>query len=288
MLTVKLFYRFALLLIIFQLGACSTIIENQTSKLADNLTDTILNFNDPDTVKEATPTFLILIDSMARHKDASGKTQLAAAQMFGSFSGAFVTDPERQKILSKKAFYYVKEGSCKIDKSWCKVNSLSNLEFTQLVDAIDDDNVNIAYAYAVAWLGYIQTHADDWAVVAQLAKSQQVLEKIVLVNETLDNAGPHLYLGAIESTLPPALGGKPNIAKAHFERGIELTAGKSLLIKVEYARRYARGTFNKTLHHQLLTEVLAADPQQEGLTLMNSWAQDQAQLLLSDENEYFD
>lgn len=285
---VKPFYQYITLAIIIQLSACSAIIDKQSTKFADNLNETILNFDDPATVKEATPTFLILVDSMARHEDSSGQTQLAAAKMYGSFSGAFVTDAKRQKVLSNKAFYYAKAGSCKIEKSWCHADTLNNADFTALVANINEDNLPVVYAYAVAWLSYIQTHADDWAVVAQLAKSQQALTKIAQVDEAYDNAGPHLYLGAIESTLPPALGGKPDIAKAHFERGIELTQGKSLLIKVEYARRYARGIFDKELHHQLLTQVLSANPQQEGLTLMNSWAQEQAQMLLDDENEYFD
>jgi len=285
---VQFFTRSLFVILAIQLGACSSIINQQTNKAADGLTQTILNFEDPATIREATPTFLVIIDSMARHEDSSGDTQMAAAQMYGSFAGAFVTEPKRQKILSKKAFYYAKSGSCKLDVNWCNADGLTNSEFTVLVDTINADNVAIAYAYSVAWLGYIQTHADDWAVVAQLAKSQEILKKVVLIDEAHDNAGPHLYLGAIESTLPPALGGKPDIAKAHFDRGIELTEGKSLLIKVEYARRYARGIFDKALHHQLLTDVINATPKHEGLTLMNSWAQDQAQLLLDDENEYFD
>ena len=284
----KQLYRYLFIALMIQLSACSSIIENKTNKFADNLTETILNFSDPATVKEATPTFLILIDSMARHEDSSGKTQLAAAQMYGSFSGAFVTDPKRQKILSSQAFFYAKAGSCKIESRWCNVDTLKNTEFTTLVESIDAQTLPVAYAYAVAWLGYIQTHSDDWAVIAQLARSQAILEKVVIINEAYDNAGPHLYLGAIASTLPVALGGKPDIAQHHFKRGIELTQGKSLLIKVEYARRYARGIFDKELHHAILTEVVSADPQQKDLTLMNSWAQEQAQMLLDDENEYFD
>ena len=286
--TVNFIARSLFITLVIQLGACSYIIDKQTNKLTDNLTQTILNFEDPATIKEATPTFIVLIDSMARHDDSSGETQMAAAQMYGSFAGAFVSNPKRQKRLSEKAFFYAQAGSCKLDERWCNANTLTNNEFIKLVDDITTDNLTIAYDYSVAWLGYIQTHADDWAVVAQLAKSQQILEKVVLLDEAHDNAGPHLYLGAIESTLPPALGGKPDIAKAHFDRGIEITQGKSLLIKVEYARRYARNIFDKDLHHQLLTDVLAADPKKEGLTLMNSWAQDQAQLLLDDENNYFD
>ena len=96
--------------------ACSAIVENQTNKFTDNLSSTILNFEDPETVKAATPTFLILIDSVARGEDANGATQMTAAQMFGSFAGAFVTEPQRQKVLANKAWQYAQSGSCKIDQ----------------------------------------------------------------------------------------------------------------------------------------------------------------------------
>ena len=59
-------------------------------------------------------------------------------------------------------------------------------------------------------------------------------------------------------------------------------------MKVEYARRYGRLMFEQELHHQLLTEVLAADPIEPGLTLLNSWAQQQAAALLEDESDYFE
>lgn len=268
--------------------ACSAIVENQTNKFTDNLSSTILNFEDPETVKAATPTFLILIDSVARGEDANGATQMTAAQMFGSFAGAFVTEPQRQKVLANKAWQYAQSGSCKIDQKYCQLNSISNNEFKLFIDNLSEDDAKTSYAYAVAWLGYIQTHSDDWTALAQLAKAQAVLEKVVIFDETIDNAGPHLYLGAIASTLPPALGGKPAVAKTHFLRAIELTQGQSLLVKVEYARRYARTMFDKELHHQLLIDVINSPVKAEGLTLMNAWAQDQAELLLASEDEYFD
>jgi len=276
------------LLICIVLSSCSAIIDKQTAKFTQNLSDTVLNFEDPETVKTATPTFLILIDSMAKGENASAEAKLSAAQMFGSFAGAFVSDPKRQKILSRKALDYAREGSCKTDKKFCKIEKLSSAEFKAFSQSLERKDLAASYALAVAWLGYIQTHADDWAVIADLAKAQLLLERILILDESYDNAGPHLYMGAIASTLPPALGGKPEVAKMHFEKGIALTQGKSLLIKVEYARRYARSVFDKELHHQLLSEVIQADPIVDGLTLMNSWAQQQAILLLADENEYFD
>ena len=74
----------------------------------------------------------------------------------------------------------------------------------------------------------------------------------------------------------PAVGGRPALGRTHFERAIELSGGRHLLAKVLFAEHYARLVFDRELHDQLLTEVLAADIEAEGLTLMNAIAREQA------------
>ena len=78
------------------------------------------------------------------------------------------------------------------------------------------------------------------------------------------------------------------LARAHFEKAIEVSAGKHLMAKVLYAQQYARLMFEQELHDQLLQEVLAADPQAEGLTLINQLAKQQAAPLLAESAEYFE
>lgn len=269
-------------------SGCSYIIENQTNKAAQHLSDTLLNYEDPATVAAAIPTFLLLIDSIANSDNASANSQLSAAQMYGAYSSAFVTDNHRQKILTTKAFSYAQLGCCQKDKKWCALDELNQEKFAGFVAKLNKKDSELTYAYAAAWLSYIQSHGDDWNVIADLSKAKLLLESVVTYNETYDNAGAHLYLAAIASSLPPALGGQPDVGKYHFDRAIELTGGRHLLLKVEYARRYARLIFDKELHHRLLTEVLTAEPKQEGLTLMNTWAQQEAKKLLDDEDRYFD
>ena len=276
-----------LLILYLFLTGCSTIIEKQTASFSDSLTKTMLNFEDPKTVDEAMPTFIILLDSFARAPDASPKVKLAAGQLLSAYSGAFVVEEKRARTLATLAYNYTKQGACLTDKKWCNVDTLSTKAFEKFVSNLKPREINILYPYATTWLGYINTHSDDWNAIANLQHCKMLLERSVEFDESYDNAGGHLYLGAIASALPAALGGKPDIAKQHFERAIELTEGKSLLVKVEYARRYARETFNKALHHQLLTEVTKADPVVPDLTLMNTWAQQQAETLLASENDYF-
>ncbi len=279
--------QYLILLLCMNLFACSSLIEKKAASFGDNLTQSMLNFEDPATVAGAMPTFIILIDSLARDKEASSQSKLAASQLIGAYSSAFVHDEKRQKALADLAFTYAKEGSCKAEEKWCGVDKLSPKDFNAFVQKLEPADVPIIYSYAGAWLGYINANSDDWNVIASLQHCKILLEKIVELDENYDHAGAHLYLGAIAAALPEAIGGKPEIAKAHFDRAIELTKGQSLLVKVEYARRYARATFNKNLHHELLIEVLAADPKSPGLTLMNTWAQQQATELLATENDYF-
>ena len=59
------------------------------------------------------------------------------------------------------------------------------------------------------------------------------------------------------------------------------------MAKVFYAESYARMIFDRELHDRLLTEVLSADPQAPGLTLMNTIAQEQARALMESADDYF-
>jgi hypothetical protein len=99
--------------------------------------------------------------------------------------------------------------------------------------------------------------------------------------------GPELYLGVFETLLPPAMGGRPEVGRDHFERAIALAEGKFLPAKVFFARQYARLVFDRELHDKLLTEVMGADARVEGLTLVNLIAKEQASELLESADEYF-
>ncbi len=278
------------LLFVFGLlaGGCSFIIDTQTSNAAEQLSQTILNYEDPATVSAALPTLLIVMDSYAQSDNSSGDAKLSAAKLYGAYAGAFVEEPGRRKTLTSTAYRYARDGSCKEDFKWCDLEKLDNQSFTNFVQNLEVSELDIVYAYAVAWLSYIEAHSDDWNAIANLPKPQQLFTYVVEQDESYDHAGAHLYLAALALTIPPALGGKPEVGRQHFERAIELTEGRNLVTQVEYARRYARLVFDRDLYHLLLTGVLASDPHQEGLTLMNVWAQQQAQILLDDESDYFD
>jgi hypothetical protein len=83
------------------------------------------------------------------------------------------------------------------------------------------------------------------------------------------------------------LGGQPERGRQHFERAVALSEGRNLMIKVLYARSYARLVFDRPLHDRLLGEVLAADPEMAGLVLTNTLARQEASELLAGADDYF-
>ena len=253
--------------------------------MADDLASTILNSQDVQTVREGIPAYLLMIDSFLRSSPESPDLLLAASRLNGAFS--VFTEGERSKLLTTKSLNYALRAGCIENSELCGLQEVQFAEYNDIVANLGEADVPTAYAVAVAWTSWIQANSDDWGAVAQLGKVKLLMERIIELNESYDNGGPHLYMGGLETVLPASMGGNPDKGKEHFERSILLSEGQFLMTKVIYAQNYARLVFDQELHDRLLQEVLDADPIVEDMTLTNMVAKEQAQALLADSKDYF-
>lgn len=276
-----------MLLLLSALTGCASLATSATSKLANNLSSAILNQDDPETVEAGAPAYLLLSDSLIEGDPQNENLLLAGSKLYGAYASAFVKDPERAKRLARRARDYSDRALCAHDARLCNWYARSFEEFAAALGSFKADEVPLLFASATAWAGWIQANSSDWNAIANLAKVKAVMTRVVELDEGYDHGEAHLYLGVIASLLPPALGGKPEEGRAHFERAIQLSAGHDLMAKVEYARRYARGIYDRPLHDRLLQEVLAADVAAPGLTLSNALAKRQARELLASADSYF-
>lgn len=267
------------------LSGCSNLISGVTGQLADDLAGSILNSEDIDTVREGVPAYLLLIDSFLRSSPDSEDLLLAASMLNGSFA-VLVDDPDRVKLLSDKAMRYAEHAACVSESPLCDAREMDFETFGTVVDSLQVDDVPMTYALGVAWVGRLQANSDDWAVIAELSRAKLLMEKVLSLDETFENGGPHLYMGGMETLLPASLGGKPDKGRDHFEKAIAIN-DSYLMTKVIYAEQYARLVFDQELHDKLLNDVLASDPVVEGMTLTNRIAQERATELLQSSTEYF-
>ena len=269
------------------LSGCAALIGSVTGNIASDLSDAILDSDDPATVRDGAPAYLIMLDALLRRSGDNAGLLRAAASLNGAYATAFVADDSRRRAFATKAFEFALRATC-LDIAWtCEVRTLSFPELERQTLTLQREDVPAAYALATAWAGWIQAHADDWNAIADLARVKPILLRVVELDEAHDNAGPRLYMGVFETLLPPSSGGRPEVGREHFERVLELTGGRHLMAKVFFAQAYARMVFDRELHDRLLTEVLSADPQAPGLTLMNTIAQEQARALMESSDDYF-
>jgi len=276
---------FLLILPLFLLNGCASLMSSVTSGIAEDLANTILNSNDIETVREGIPAYLLMIDSFLRSSPDNPDLLLAASNLNGAFS--IFTSGERAELLTEKSLDYALKAACIENKKLCGFQELEYKAFQSVVDELNVKDVPITFSVGVAWAGWMQAHSSDWNAIAQLAKVKYLMSKVVELNEAHDNGGPHLYMGGLETILPASMGGQPEKGREHFERAIELSEGQFLMTKLVYAEQYAKLIFDKELHDRLLNEVLAADPNVEGMTLTNTVAQLRARELLAESDDYF-
>jgi hypothetical protein len=229
----------------------------------------------------------LLVDGHIAKNPDNADVLAAGAQLFALYGSRFAPMPERARTLTAKARRYGERAICLEHERACRWRGLDYAELLSELEAVDRRDIGALFAYAVGWLSYLDATSEDWTAVAELPWVQAVLERALALDESYENGAIHVYLGTLNSLRPPALGGRPEAARAHFERAITLSEGRDLSIKVEYAKRYARLVFDQELHDRLLTEVLSAEPYADGLTLFNVLARQEAQGLLATSQEYF-
>lgn len=285
-------HRFALLLVALlfvavSLGGCASLVGSATGRLAGSVSSAILNQNDVETVRDGAPAYLLMVDGLIEGDPHSETLLLAGAELYGAYAGAFVDDAARARRLAAKAREYGRRALCERTPELCAAVAGPFDPFADRLDDVTRADVPVLYGFAAAWAGWVQANADDWEAVADLPKIEAAMVRVTELDEAYDHGQAHLYLGVLDTLRPPSLGGRPEEGRRHFERAIALSGGRDLMVKVLFAKHYARLVFDRELHDRLLHEVLAADPEERGLTLGNTLAQREARTLLADADAYF-
>ena len=266
---------------------CAAIISNVTSGLAADLSNAIMNNDDPMLVGEAIPAYLIMVDALLESSPDSVDLLFAAADLNAAYAAAFVSDEDRLKSISSKAFGLASRAAC-LDLKWtCDVRSMSNYEFNARRDGVMEWQLDSIYGLASNWVGWIQAHSDDWNAIADLGRAKALMLRIHELDPSFKDGQVAMYLGMFELLLPPAYGGRPEEGRKHLEFAIDSSDGRNLYAKVLFAEYYARMVFDQELHDDTLNEVIHADPVAEGLTLQNRIAQIRARELLEESSDYF-
>lgn len=268
-------------------SGCTVIVSNAASGLADNLSTAILNQDDPELVRAGAPSYLLLLDSFVQGSPDDPAILAAGATLYATYGAVFAENPVRASRLTTRARRYAQTAMCETYKAACAWPDATYDEFVASLEGIRAKHADMLYTYGVASLAFLRAHGSDMNTLAQLPHVEALFDHYLDISGDEVNGSVYTYMGILLTIMPPALGGKPELAREHFEKAIAVSAGRDLSAKVEYARGYARLLYERELHDRLLNEVMEADPYQDGYTLSNVLAQEDAAALLAGADDYF-
>lgn len=232
---------------------------------------------------------LKLLEGMIKSDPNNRHLLLLATRGFTSYALGFVEkeNPDRAEALYMRARDYGLRGlrqNREFDRAFDKPFE----EFEAAVARLPDRDIPLLFWTANAWAGAIQQNIGDPRSLANLPRVEAMMNVVLERDEEYYYAGPHLFFGMINSIKPAMFGGNTQRGREHFERALELTDNRFLIIKVLYAESYAVQTLNDELFTKLLNDVIEADldilPEQK---LVNTVAQQRAAALLERKDSLF-
>ncbi|MBW1749988.1 MAG: hypothetical protein JRJ37_04680, partial [Deltaproteobacteria bacterium] len=195
--------------------------------------------------------------------------------------------PERAAVVSEKAKKY---GLAFLSQTsqhpFSPTTPLS--DFQRTLAEMDTNDVPALFWAGNGWATWIRYQGGSPASMAQLVRVEQMMLRLVELDETYYQGGGHIFLGVYYGSKPPLLGGKPDLSQAHFEKALVIGNREFLPTQVAYAETYAKMTYNRDLFEQLLQEVIAFPlEKRQDIALVNQVAKRRAAQLLEQADLFF-
>ena len=243
---------------------------------------------DPVLVRDAMPANLKLIDAMLENDPRNPDLLLLACQGYAAYAFLFLEEenPSRAKNLYIRAKKY---GFALLEHRGLLPESLFDLTaWDKKMAGASKNDVPAIFWAAFAWGGQIQLDRESPLSLADLPLVLRLVEQALVLDASYWFAGPDTFLGFYNGSLPVMLGGKPDMAKAHFESALNITKRNFLMAQVLYARSYAVQIQDRALFNSLLNEVIehTGDEIPEA-ALSNAIAREKAGSLLEKIDELF-
>jgi hypothetical protein len=146
--------------------------------MAANLSSAILNQDDPETVRDGAPAFLLMLDSFVAGSPDDPAMLRAAAELYAAYGIVFVDDPERARRLTSRSRNYGRQALCAGNGKTCDLWQKPFEEFASGLLATGANDTQALYTTGLSWLAYIQAHRDDWSALAELPYAEATLMRV--------------------------------------------------------------------------------------------------------------
>ena len=272
------------------LQACTiqTFALRSLDNLFDNTLASFMEEGDLRLAEQGIAGNLKLLDGVVKSDPENGKFLLLACQGYAAFALSFAEDStERALDFYTRARDYGTRGLVLrgIPRS---VFTADAAAMRQALGRLGKTDVPLVFWTASAWGSAVNLQLADPDALANLPSISAMMEWVEEKDPGYFYGGSFMYFGVYYGSLPPVLGGKPDLAKVNFDRALSFGGGKFLMTYVYYAKTYAVEMQDERLFEDLLGHVIDTPldvlPQQR---LANAVAKKQAQEALAHKDDLF-
>jgi hypothetical protein len=256
--------------------------------LFDNTVNALMSESDLPFAESAIAGDLKLLEGVVASDPTNVRYLQLACMGFASYALAFADDePSRALVFYTRAKDYGVRGLLLrgIPKAALTADAPT---MKAALGRLTGSDVPLVFWTANAWGSAVSLQPNEPDAIASIPTTNALMDWVMEREPGFFYGGPFLYYGVYHASFPPALGGKPALAKENFDRALRAAQGKFLMTDVLYARTYAVQIQDKELFKELLNRVLDAPPDLlPEQALANGVAKRRARQLLARTEELF-
>lgn len=237
-------------------GCIQTLAVRSMGDIMGYAFDSFNEESDLQLAREALASDLKLLDALIKADPANEEFLLYATQGYNAYGLGFAEDDsvERARVFYLRARDY---GLRILERNSAFKDALDKDQatFTRALQSFSKDDVPALFWTASSWFSYINISRSDVAAFAGIPRATAMMEFVLAHDSTYYYGGAYLFLGAIEGSIAPMLGGRPGKAKDYFEKSLAISGGRFLLADLYYAETYAVQIQDKDLFESLLKKI---------------------------------
>jgi hypothetical protein len=237
-------------------GCIRTIAVSTVGGIVDDGFEAFTSENDLAFAEQALPGNLKLLEVMLHSDPENERLLRLASEGYASYALAFLEGSDNAR--ARDFYLRGRDYGLRIlrqDDRLAKALAGSADDLRAELAGKGKDEVSGIFWTAFSWGNYIQLSLDDPAALADLPKTEVMMDYVARVDSAFYYGGAHIFLGTLYGTRPRMFGGDPEKSRAHFETALRLNGGKFLMTYVYYAASYAVQTQNEALFEELLGKV---------------------------------
>ena len=254
---------YVLLLLALALAGCSTsrMAVQATLPLVESQIQAMQEERDPVLAQKAIPANLKMLEGLLKQDPENTWILENLAEGFCGYAFSFLedTEPDRASSLYERGKKYALSATI-IRTGRKKWEGLSLDEWSRALNEVEDSHQPALFWLGQCWGSWLMQNLDSVEAFAAIPRLESLMVKVFELNPAFHHAGPHWFLGAFYGGRSKMLGGNPEKSLQHFEKALELTDNKYLLVRYLFAKTYAVQNQDRKLFESQLQAVVKAPP----------------------------